>query len=96
MPDALEVSQNPFMPNLPNRCGKMTKPGDLGIMDDGEYVRRKCGRIFRVTQVLILMTCKVMYTEKVILTRQQTTSDMLSIGLNVSGRTSSTIKLSRK
>ena len=63
VPDALEVSQNPFMPNLPNCCGKMTKPGDLGIMDDGEYVRRKCGRIFRVTQVLILMTCKVMYTE---------------------------------
>ena len=63
VPDALEVSQNSFMANLPNRCGKMTKPGDLGIMDDGEYVRRKCGRIFRVIQVLILMTCKVMYTE---------------------------------
>ena len=63
VPNALEVSQNPFMPNLPNRCGKMIKPGDLGIMDNGEYVRRKCGRIFRVTQVLILMTCKVMYTE---------------------------------
>ena len=70
VPNALEVSQNPFMPNLPNRCGKMTKPGDLGIMDDGKYVRRKCRRIFCVTQVLILMTCKVMYTEKVILTTQ--------------------------
>lgn len=70
VPNALEVSQNPFMPNLPNRCGKMTKPGALGIMDDGKYVCRKCRRIFCVTQVLILMTCKVMYTEKVILTTQ--------------------------